>query len=103
MNKLNENPFVIEDMPIKNRGTDIQRPKPLWDISIIFGTEPRLAIIAVDAATAKWLWKKARIAAFEAAMDKAGNLVGEDAHDPRLRDNAAWDCFHDYILEHLRL
>ena len=22
MNKLNENPFVIEDMPIKNRGTD---------------------------------------------------------------------------------
>ena len=103
MNELNENPFVIEDLPIKNRGTDIQRPKPLWDISIIFSTEPRLACIAVDAASMKWLWKKARIAAFNTAMEKADRLIGEDARDPRLRDNAAWECFYNYILDHMRL
>lgn len=102
MTEQNGSPFVIDDLP-KEHGSKARRTLRPWDIHMIFGTEPKLAIIAVDAAAVKWLWKKARIAAFETAMDKAGNLIGEDAHDPRLRDNAAWDCFHDYILEHLRL
>jgi len=102
MNEQYDNPFIIDDLakaPDENPRSFL-RP---WDIHMIFGTEPKLAIIAVDAATVKWLWKKARIAAFETAMDKAGKLIGEDARDPRLRDRAAWDCFHDYILDHLRL
>ena len=73
MNEQCDNPFIIDDLakaPDENPRSFL-RP---WDIYMIFGTEPKLAIIAVDAATLKWLWKKARIAAFEAAMDKAGKL-----------------------------
>ena len=103
MNKQNENPFVIEDLPHKEHDSALQRALHSWDIFMIFGTEPRLADIAVNAATVKWLWKKARIAAFEAAMDKADKLIGEDASDPRLRDNVAWECFYNYILDHMRL
>ena len=103
MSEQNENPFIIDNPPNKKCGDTPQQAKCPWDIHMIFGTEPRLAMIAVDTASVKWLWKKARIAAFHAALDKADKLIGEDAHDPRLRDKAAWDCFHDYILEHLRL
>ena len=102
MTEQNGSPFVIDDLP-KERDCKARRTLRPWDIHMIFGTEPKLAIIAVDAAAVKWLWKKARIAAFETAMDKAGKLIGNNARDPRLRDNAAWVCFHDYILEHLRL
>ena len=102
MTEQNGNPFVVDDLP-KDHDSKARRTLRPWDIHMFFGTEPKLAIIAVDAATMKWLWKRVRIAAFEAAMDKAGKLIGEEAHDPRLRDNATWDCFHDYTLEHLRL
>lgn len=103
MNEKKENPFIIDDLPVKENSDASFRLKRQWDIHMIFGTEPRLAVIAVDAATVKWLWKKARIAAFRTALYKADKLIGEGAQDPRLRDEAAWDCFHDYILEHLRL
>ena len=102
MTEQNGSPFVIDDLP-KEHDSKSRRTLRPWDIHRIFGTEPKLAIIAADAATVKWLWKKARIAAFETAMDKAGKLIGKNAYDPRLRDNAAWDCFHDFMIEHLWL
>lgn len=70
---------------------------------MIFATEPALSIIAVEAAAKRWLWKRDRIAAFKTAMSKADKLLGDDADDPRLRDNAAWDCYNNFICELLRL
>ena len=100
---MKEPDFIFDDLPDKEHNKPTHREAKAWDIHMIFGTEPGLAVIAVDAAVSKWFWRKARMAAFETAMDRADKLIGEDARDPRLRDNAAWDCFHNYILDHLRL
>ena len=75
----------------------------LWNERLIFATEPSLAVIAIHAAYAKGRPQKERIHAFTEAMNEADKLIGENARDPRLRSQAAWDFYNDYLFDLLEL
>ena len=100
---MNDNDFYFGEIDEDKLPTQHIKVIPTWNIRMIFSTEPALAVIAMDAAAAKWLWRKARITVLENTMHKADKLVGEDASDPRLRQQAAWDVYHDFICDLLRL
>lgn len=95
--------FDERDSETDKPSAPLTKAVPAWNIRMIFSTEPALAMIAMEAAAAKWLWRKARISAFDTAMQEADKLIGEDACDPRLRHHAAWDVYHDFICDLLRL
>lgn len=74
-----------------------------WNLRLLFSTEPTLAMITIEAASAKHGNENERINALYVSLKKADKLIGEDAHDPRLRSQDAWDFFSDYMFDLLGL
>ena len=74
-----------------------------WDEYKLFTVEPKLAVIAITAATTRYFSIEMRSIMFSACMKEADKLVGEDARDPRLRSKEAWDFFNDYLFDLLGL
>ena len=76
---------------------------PGWNLRMLFSTEPALAMIAIEAAAVRRGAQKERIDALGVALRKADKLIGEGAGDPRLRDQAAWDFYNNYLYDLLEL
>lgn len=99
--------MVDMDFPTANNNHHTTAPftkvVPGWNLRMLFSTEPSLAMIAIEAASAKHVNDKERISAFGTALKKADKLIGEDAKDPRLRSRDAWDFFNDYLFDLLDL
>lgn len=74
-----------------------------WSLDMLYQVEPELERIANRAVAQKRRRFYARLDAYTAAKKAAWELVGWYARDPRLRTQAAWDCFFRYILKELRI
>ena len=99
--------MVDMDFPTANNNHHTTAPfttvVPSWNLRMLFSTEPALAMIAIEAASAKHSNEKERISALYVSLKEADKLIGEDARDPRLRSQDAWDFFSDYMFDLLGL
>lgn len=97
------------DMDLPNANNNHHTPAPFtkvasgWNLRMLFSTEPILAMVAIEAASAKHGNENERINALYVSLKKADKLIGEDAKDPRLRSRDAWDFFNDYLFDLLGL
>lgn len=74
-----------------------------WSLDMIYEIEPSLKGIAEKAASYRKEDFYKRLDVYATAKEKAYELVGWGARDPRLRQSEAWDCYFEYILKVLRL
>lgn len=75
----------------------------LWTLDKLYQVEPELKEIAARAVAQRRRRYPAKRVAYVKAKDTAWELVGWYARDPRLRNQGAWDCFFDYILDELNI
>ena len=73
-----------------------------WDEYKLFSVEPELIAIVIAAATCLG-GIELRSIMFGICLKETDKLVEEDARDPRLRSQAAWDFFNDYLFDLLQL
>ena len=104
---MNENKFTFDndDRPIPDDPK--KQPLPDEDLSrdeyVAVSAEQRLTMIAIEAAGARWLWRRARKAAFEMAMQKAELLIGDVGCPHYQGDKRELEFYRNYIRELLRL
>ena len=104
---MNENkfPFDGDDRPIPGN----PKEQPLLDDElsrdeyVAVSAEQRLAMIAIEAAGVRWLWHRARKAAFETAMQKAELLIGDVVCPHYQSDKRELEFYRKYIEGLLRL
>ena len=73
------------------------------DEYVAVSAEQRLGMIAIEAAAARWLWRKARMVAFETAMQKAELLIGDVVCPHYQGARRELEFYRKYIRELLRL
>ena len=74
-----------------------------WSLDMLYQIEPSLKDIARQAIAHRKEDFYKRLDVYITTKEKAYELVGWGARDPRLRQTGAWDCYFDYILEALKL
>ena len=104
---MNEPTFTFDDdvrsVPItQDEPTPAGEDNPR-DEYVAVSAEQRLAMIAIEAAGARWLWRRARKAAFETAMQKAELLIGDVVCPHYQSDKRELEFYRNYIRELLRL
>ena len=98
--------FYPRAKPFPRAGDDCERREDAaseWTIETIFSTDPELALIAICVASAGHLQLEAKIAIWSFLMEVADHYVGENARDPRLRSQDAWDIFSDFLFDTMAL
>lgn len=74
-----------------------------WTLDMLYQVEPELKEIAAQTVAQKRRGIHAKLDAYTKAKDDAEELVGWLARDPRLRNEGAWDCFFNYVLDQLNI
>lgn len=74
-----------------------------WSLDMLYQIEPSLRDIARQAIAHRKEDFYKKLDVYITTKEKAYELVGWGARDPRLRQSEAWDCYFDYILEALKL
>ena len=104
---MNENKFTFDD---DDRPVAVipEEQTPASDAVsrdeyVAVSAEQRLAMIAIEAAGARWLWRRARKASFETAMQKAELLIGDVVCPHYQGDKRELEFYRNYIRELLRL
>lgn len=73
-------------------------------IEMIYQIEPQLKVLANEVLREKSLSDfYAKFDAYTKLKNKAHDLIGWCAQDPRLRNSGAWDCYFDYVLDELEV
>ena len=105
--EMNETTFTFDDgvrsIPIaQNEPTPTGEDHPRIEY-VAVSAEQRLTMIAIEAAGARWLWRRARKAAFETAMQKAELLIGNVVCPHYQGDKRDLEFYRNYIRALLRL
>lgn len=104
---MNENKFTFDDDDRSIQDDPKEQTLPDGNLSreeyVAVSAEQRLAMIAIEAAGARWLWRWARKAAFETAMQKAELLIGDVVCPHYQSDKRELEFYRNYIRELLRL
>ncbi len=101
---MDENTFTFGD--VRHVTIDPEEPaggETPRDEYVAVSAEQRLAMIAIEAAGARWLWRRARKAAFETAMQKAKLLIGDVVCPHYQSDKRELEFYRKYIKGLLRL
>lgn len=104
---MNEHSFTFDD-DVRSVPVAHDEPTPTGEDYprveyVAVSAEQRLTMIAIEAAGARWLWRKARKAAFEMAMQKAELLIGDVVCPHYQGDKRELEFYRNYIRELLRL
>ena len=104
---MNEPTFTFDD-DVRSVPAAQDEPTPTGedyprDEYVAVSAEQRLTMIAIEAAGARWLWRRARKAAFETAMQKAELLIGDVVCPHYQGDKRELEFYRNYIRELLRL
>ena len=104
---MNKNKFTFDgdDRPIPDDPKEQTLPDDNLSREeyVAVSAEQRLAMIAIEAAAARWLWRRARKAAFETAMQKAELLIGDVVCPHYQSDKRELEFYREYIKGLLRL
>ena len=107
---MNHHGVYIFSYDENNQRIETELPRPPeekaameWDVYKLISVEPELLSIVMAAATLYLGSPEHRRSMFTLCLKEADKLVGEDARDPRLRSQAAWDFFNDYLFALLHL